>query len=211
MDNKINYVIHLTKRCNWTCEYCIVDTHNAEFIPLDDVMFKINNLPKNAIVNLSGGEPGSLSYRDMDQIITKLVEKECEININTNGLFIKKFKIYDKYISNYFYHLSENLIDIPYINYLNKDILSKTEPMIVVTDNNIVNLKDFVDMFIIKFPHKKLIIYKSDSEKFGLSLKNLQYIVKNFKYIIDDKYYSYLLIGAKTINKNNKFKVFMNR
>jgi organic radical activating enzyme len=114
----LNYVLHITKKCNWFCRYCIVDTHNSEDIYINDILKHIDNIPNNSVVNLSGGEPGILSSDKLNLIFNKLRIKECEININTNGLFFKNHKNLDKYISNYFYHLSEDLYDIPFINYI---------------------------------------------------------------------------------------------
>lgn len=75
--------------CNLRCSYC--DTSYALFdepelceyerMTIDDILIKLNNNYKR--VTLTGGEP--LISKDIDKLVSALLRKKFEVNIETNG------------------------------------------------------------------------------------------------------------------------------
>ncbi len=75
--------------CNLRCSYC--DTVYSLFgeetpceyaeMTIEEIAGKVN--PFYRRVTLTGGEP--LAHEDIDALTARLIEKECEINIETNG------------------------------------------------------------------------------------------------------------------------------
>ena len=57
MITKKEYTIYFTCKCNWNCNYCIMDTHNIKNEP-KNILENINNIEDNLFVSISGGEPG---------------------------------------------------------------------------------------------------------------------------------------------------------
>ncbi len=75
--------------CNLRCSYC--DTVYSLFgeetpceyteITIEEIISKVN--PSYRRVTLTGGEP--LVHEDVAVLTSRLIEKECEVNIETNG------------------------------------------------------------------------------------------------------------------------------
>lgn len=126
--------------CNWHCPYCAVDTHSRANLSLADVMDKISLIPDGSRVTLSGGEVGTMQRIHIQQIIQTLSDKQCELSLNTNGLFLKRYPDLVSTFAEVLYHCSENLdpAKIPKYDYPN------VEYMIIVTDRNIKNLPAFL-------------------------------------------------------------------
>lgn len=197
------YSIITTRKCNWSCPYCITDTHGHDSdITFDDIKAKLEQIEPNSEVSLSGGEPGLIEPEVIDYIFTELVKKNSDITVLTNGLFFKKYAFkYDKYISDYLYHCSENLdlkdevlvpIDI------NPD---KIEYMIVVSDNNIHNLEKFLELH----PTVETVFSADATMVLGemghsLSKKNALQIAKKFKNRLNKKSIRYLLHNCSVSN-----------
>jgi len=134
------YCIMLTHRCNWFCDFCVVDTHNKPTITFDSIKEHLNSIEKGSMVSLSGGEPGLVSEDILIYTLRELKKKECIIAVNTNGLFMKNYQDYLTEINDIYYHCSEHLdAYVPIIDFKNIDY------MVVVTDNNIHNLGQFLD------------------------------------------------------------------
>jgi organic radical activating enzyme len=167
------YILTVTYKCNWFCEYCSEDTHNKSEVFLETVLEKIDLL-HNKIVTLTGGEPGILDKDSLEKIINKLLKNNCKIRVNTNGLFIEKYPEFNKYIDKYIYHCSENL-EVDFKRY-DKDNI---DYVIVATDNNYDKMEKFLD-------HNKdieFIILGAKRSKVKLSYKNAFKLYK----IIKDK------------------------
>ena len=85
------YEVELTHECNWHCPYCAIDVHNLPVLTHIDIVAKLSKIPSKSVVTLSGGEPGLISRDELDYVIMHLREKNCKLNLNTNGTFIAKY------------------------------------------------------------------------------------------------------------------------
>jgi len=136
-----SYCMPVTYRCNWFCSYCIVDTHNKPDIPFDQVLEKARNAPIGSKVSLTGGEPGILKANQLREIISILRDRNCKVQINSNGTIFKKPQIVDL-VDSILYHVSEDLdINTKVV----KKYKDKTTFTVVVTDSNIERLPAFLD------------------------------------------------------------------
>jgi len=144
-DKQVDYWIHVTNKCNWFCDYCIVDTHNTKDTQIENVLKTIQeDVKDNSFVSLTGGEIGTLSKSEIESIFILLESKQCKICIDTNGLFLRKYSEYYNRVFDYFYHCSEKLT-------LEEDIFkdisdpeNKLTFMIVVSDSNFENSIPFL-------------------------------------------------------------------
>lgn len=130
---KIELVI--TWICNWFCEYCAVDTHNQPAFDLDE---KLTKIPTGAEVTLSGGEPGALKKDKLIEIINYLKDKNCVLNINTNGTFIKRYPDLLDNFKTINYHCTEN------IDTEDEVLIGEYKYLVIVTDNNFYKLGNFL-------------------------------------------------------------------
>jgi organic radical activating enzyme len=130
--------------CNWHCEYCCVDTHNRPKMSMDDVKDKLQRIIPGYNVTLSGGEVGSMKRADIEFILDEIEKRGCSVSINTNGLFIKRYRDLLPKFDTVLYHCSENLE-------LDDDIIIdpelNLEYMLVVTDSNIHRLEAFLEKY----------------------------------------------------------------
>ena len=169
--------ILLTKQCNWTCEYCIAKNFNIDKT-IDQILQEIEDLPDHITkITLSGGEPGMLNRKDIEKIIEKAKNKNLEMNLLTNGLFIEKYPDLINEFIEIDYHCSQDLTeDIQFMN------LEKNYPnvrfhyLIVVSNKNIINL----DSFLEKYPD---IIFNIMAAKLydELTIKQILEITKKHK------------------------------
>ncbi|MGQ9701465.1 MAG: radical SAM protein [bacterium] len=112
---KVGYmVLNITEVCNMRCEYCSFSgtykyerTHSNRVMD-DSVLFKalqfyLTHSRDSAVRSISiyGGEPLTSFDRIME--VKKLVGKECEIHIDTNGLLLGKKEIMEAVIKYNFY------------------------------------------------------------------------------------------------------------
>lgn len=134
----------ITWVCNWNCEYCCVDTHNRPLLKMDEVKQKLQQILPGYNVTLSGGEPGTMKRDDLEFIIEQLKKKDCRPSINTNGLFIKRYRDLCDEMDCILYHCSEN-ID-PEDDIIIDDTLD-LEYLLIVTDNNFHRLGEFLDKY----------------------------------------------------------------
>jgi len=167
----MTYCLVVTNKCNWNCEYCISDTHNNSRI-FEDALNSIKNIPEYSDVAISGGEPGLLTQEQLIEVITLLKNKNATITIKSNGQIFKHKEVLKK-IDSIEYHCSENL-DIN--DTVIKDYKDLTNFLVVITDNNICNLRNFLEY------HNDIEIEIIPSTFIKpLSKKNLILLYKEFK------------------------------
>jgi organic radical activating enzyme len=172
----MNFSLNITYDCNWNCDYCIIDTHNKSKRKLKQVLEDIDLLPNKSNISLGGGEPGMLEYNEIYEIIKKLKDKECNIDLLTNGLFIKEFINTEimKNIDTIHYHCVENLKDnIEFTEILDKDV----DYIIIITDDNYKYLESFLN----KYSNITFSITPSMNVK-PLSKKIMFEIIKKYKH-----------------------------
>ena len=131
--------------CNWHCDYCCVDTHNRPVLTMDEVKTKLDKVIPGYNVTLSGGEVGSMKRSDIEFILDELEKKGCRPSINTNGLFIKRYRDLLPRFDTILYHCSENL-DIDDKIIIDPDL--DLQYLLIVTDTNYNKL----DAFLNKYP-----------------------------------------------------------
>lgn len=142
MEKEIEIVVTWT--CNWFCEYCCVDTHNRPRLTMDDVKKKLHKIIPGYNVTLSGGEVGSMKRADIEFILEEIEKRDCRPSINTNGLFIKRYRDLLPRFDSVLYHCSEDLD-------LNDDVIVdpdlELEYLLIITDNNFHKLGPFLDKY----------------------------------------------------------------
>lgn len=143
----------LTNKCNWHCNYCVVDVHNQPKIPFEEVLQKVNDIESNTEVTFSGGEPGLLKRNELELIIGILKSKGCVIDLLTNGLFFKRHEPLVHEFGKIHYHCVEYLpsnIEFPNLPY--NHVLYG----LVVTDTNF--LDGSIHEMIKNYPHIKFLL-----------------------------------------------------
>lgn len=88
----VKYEINVTLRCNWDCPYCSMKERIGGKIDILRIIDLIKSVPKGAELTLSGGEPGLLSEVKLQAILIAAMGRK--LVLNTNGLFIKKYRKY---------------------------------------------------------------------------------------------------------------------
>jgi len=134
----------VTWKCQWFCDYCCVDTHNRPTLTMDEVKAKLDKVIPGYNVTLSGGEVGTMKRADVEYILNELEKKGCRPSINTNGLFIQRYRDLLPRFDTILYHCSEDM-DI------NDEIIIDSELnlqyLLIVTDNNFKNLEAFLNKY----------------------------------------------------------------
>jgi organic radical activating enzyme len=208
LDTAKNFTLYVTYKCNWFCDYCSEDTHNRRLITFEEIKQKVELIPDNTDVAITGGEPGLLKHDDMGWLLNRLKEKNCLINVNTNGTFFKKHKNLCSIPDSFLYHCSEHLEDkdlfIP--DYVNFD---KILFQLVVTDSTMHRL----DYFVNKYPNIKFLVYGAAQIEYekgrigtGLSRANGFKIYKKYKDVIHPESYLHLITTCWEINSINNLK-----
>ncbi len=164
------YVIPLTFKCNWNCSYCAINnTYDYKDTVTDkEILQKIKSIPEQSLVTLTGGEPGLIKKDNLYYYITLLQHKKCELYLETNGLFIKKYPELCKYFYEILYHCS---IDMENTNIITN--LTNVRYVLIITDENIKNLDTFIhkynnikfDIIAASYPYKEQITGPILSEK----------------------------------------------
>ena len=137
--------VELTHKCNWNCKYCAIHVHSLKGISTKEMLSKVQSIKNNSDVTLSGGEPGCLSRSEVEKVINILEKKNCNLYLNTNGLFLKKFPDLINIFKEIIYHCSEDLscedeiIKIPNANNIRY--------MIIVHDENLYKLDSFLNEY----------------------------------------------------------------
>lgn len=136
-----DYDLYLTHKCNWFCEYCVIDTHNLPYLSTETVLKNLEEIPNNARVKLFGGEPGMAQPELVHKVMQRLKEKNCSTFLSTNGLFLKRFPEYNNSFDEILYHCSETLEDPNFERYEN---FNNIKYQITVSDKDYVNLDNFL-------------------------------------------------------------------
>lgn len=176
------YELIITYKCNWDCNYCCVNTHSRN--EPTNIFEKIDKIENKSMVTLSGGEPGMMSRKKIKIIINKLIEKECIICLNTNGLFIKKYKDLLKYFDKINYHISQN-VDIN-DEFILLEAYYNVDYILIVNDNNYKN----IELFFKKYPDILFNIIPSSNPDDGII--TAPELSKNMRNLIVTKYYKFL-------------------
>jgi hypothetical protein len=111
---------------------------------MDEVKSKLDRVIPGYNVTLSGGEVGSMKRADIEYILDELDKKGCTIHINTNGLFIKRYRDLCNRFKTILYHCSE---DINPTDDIIIDPELDIEYLLIVTDNNFSRLGDFLNKY----------------------------------------------------------------
>jgi organic radical activating enzyme len=142
MEREIEIVV--TWVCNWHCDYCCVDTHNRPRLKMETVKEKLSRLLPGYNVTISGGEVGTMKRSDIEFILTEIESRGCRPSINTNGLFIKRYRDLLHRFDTILYHCSENL---ELTDEIIIDPELKLEYLLIVSDNNYDRLEDFLNKY----------------------------------------------------------------
>lgn len=201
-DGVNNYTLYVTYKCNWFCNYCSEDTHNRNDVSFDDIKRKVDAIPPNSDVAITGGEPGTLKREVMEWIFHELKSKGCFINVNTNGTFFKKHRELCHIPDSFLYHCSEHLEDeeiwIP--EHVDQ---SKIDFQLVITDDTM----DRLEYYIEKYPDIKFLIFGADNViGKGLSRANGFKIYKQYKDRINPDSYIHLITTCREVNDIQKLK-----
>lgn len=152
------FEIEITYKCNWNCEYCCVQTHTKKAFQNEEI---INNLKKSSnnfidlnggALTISGGEPSLADSELIKEIYNLSKEHNFQLLLNSNGriFYPKVYPIFKDMIKDIEinWHVSENCewFDNIYwiLSLIEKDSLN-VQPMLVVTNNNIINLDNFMN------------------------------------------------------------------
>jgi len=208
LDSSNNFTLYVTYRCNWFCDYCSEDTHNRGIVNFEDIKAKVELIPNNTNVAVTGGEPGILKKEQMSWILNTLKEKNCAINMNTNGTFFKRHRELCDIPDSFLYHCSEHLEDeeiyIPDFVDFEKILFQ-----LVVTDDTVHRLEYYIN----KYPDIKFLIYGADQIEYekgrigtGLSRANGFAIYRKYKDVIHPESYLRLIASCREINDIEKLK-----
>lgn len=183
---------YVNTECNWKCSYCITNTHKQPKIKFDDIKERLKLVENNDEISLTGGEPGLLSREILEYIFNYLESKNCLININTNGTFLKRYPDYYNRVNEYLYHASENIsLDID-INQFD-DPKNKIIYMLVVTDESVDRVSSFLKKYNYNFHlHAAKSNTGKNSPELSLSRGNALKLYNELKHV-DKDYKKYLL------------------
>ena len=202
LDGANCYTLYVTYKCNWFCNYCSEDTHNRNDVTIEDLQRKVEQLPNNSDVSITGGEPGTLKKDVMAWLLTTLKNKGCLINVNTNGTFFKKHTSVCHIPDSFLYHCSEHLEDAEIWIPEHIDI-NKISFQLVITDDTMDRLEYYVN----KYPDIKFLVFGADNViGKGLSRANGFKICKEFKDRIDPESYIHLMTSCREVNEIQKLK-----
>jgi len=149
---EVNYELVLTYQCNWSCGYCIVDTHEQIPREIEEVLSEIETYQENTSVTLGGGEPGMLTKASLQIVINKLKEKNITIDLLTNGLFLTKYPELLNEVDEVFFHCVEDLKLKKDIELFDKDNLHYI--LVASTDN----LGEDLEYYFNKYPDIEFVI-----------------------------------------------------
>lgn len=189
------YTIYFTFKCNWDCDYCIMDTHNQN--EPQNIIENAKSINNNSFVSISGGEPGLGKKNIVEEVFAILINKNCTIHLNTNGVFLEKFPHLLKHVNSITYHCSEYLDDPNFKRYPHLEQLSYE---ITVTDDMMEKLDNFFE----KNSDLQFLVFSADKKynKYGkvnkhLSKANIIKIYKKYKKFILNESLSKLFESCK--------------
>ena len=196
-DDAGTYTLYVTYRCNWKCDYCSEDTWNRPDVTEDELLAKVRSIHPNSDVSITGGEPGLLPKPLMETVIDQLHEKNCEVNVNTNGTFFKRFGYLCDRVDTFLYHCSENLDDTEIFIPDNVN-LDKVQFMLVLTDENYTRL----DSFLNKHPGIDFLVFGADNViGKGLSRANGFKVSKEYRGRINEDSHIHLITTCWEVNQ----------
>jgi len=159
-----------------------------------DALKEIDSLPDGTEVSISGGEPGMLKRPLVNEIIGLCLSKKCDMDLITNGLFIKRYPDLLHHFKQISYHCVEYINDeIEHLSIDHPNVVYN----IVVTKSNIDKLEDFFK----RYPSIKFKLLANIRKYDNISIAEFQKVVKKHKDSIleyDTKYefmYDMLDIG----------------
>ena len=90
MENFIKVQWKITNKCNLHCKHCYLGDLDGYEMSLKNAMQITDNIINSNVmeVTLTGGE--CLTYREIENIISKLLENDIKVDIFTNALLLKK-------------------------------------------------------------------------------------------------------------------------
>lgn len=136
------YTLDVTYECNWFCPYCVCDTHSQLKRSFETVLEKLKEVENDSILSLSGGEPGMLSEDQLKQIVKIAKEKNCRLEVITNGTIFNYPKIC-KDIDLFYYHCS---IDLNHRGQVNKKYKDKCFFTVNAYDSNMSRITKFFEV-----------------------------------------------------------------
>lgn len=195
-DSAGTYTLYVTYRCNWNCNYCSEDTWNRADVTDQDLLRKVESITPNSDVSITGGEPGLLPKPLMETVIQQLRDKDCEIHINTNGTFFKKFNYLCDSVDGFLYHCSEDLQEDIYIpTHVDQQ---KIQYMLVLTDRNYHRLDYYLD----QYPSINFLIFGADNIiGNGLSRKNGFELSRKYRGRIHDESHIHLITKCRDVHQ----------
>ena len=177
----MEYIIHLTEKCNLNCAYCYENKRNKD-ISFEDIKnlidYEINRKQKYCIITFYGGEPllqKSMIKDTIDYINSKKSKTEFYYGITTNGTLLDDDFI--KYIKeNKFINVAYSIDGMQESHDLNRKTIDGKETFNIVEKNAKKVLNCFDDVVAMSV----------------ITKNNLSNLSKNVKYLID--------MGFKYIN-----------
>jgi organic radical activating enzyme len=181
----------VTFKCDWTCEYCLVDTHNQIERPFSEVREDAINIVPGTEVTFAGGETGMLPRRHLVELINILKSKGCDLDLLTNGLFIKKHEPLLEHFNEVWYHCVEYLTDEHSITYPELD-QSKFVYILVAIDDDLESgsLARMMD----RYPHIKFLVLPDNRRSHRVSLNAFRSFMKTYKDRVHERTMSEWLI-----------------
>lgn len=105
------YVFVLTNKCNLDCSFCFQDRKTlAGAMTTSDWLALIPDLPANAWVTLTGGEP--LAFKGFNEVTNALSKRDIPFNVISNGVLLNEELITQLLKNNSFSGLSISIDDI---------------------------------------------------------------------------------------------------
>lgn len=165
------YSLNTTFKCNWDCDYCIVETHKQPERKIEDVYKDIEDLEDGSSISLAGGEPGLLA-RDQIMNIFDITKRKNfgSTDLLTNGLFIEKYPDLLYMFDVIHYHCVQSLKDD--IQFPDMDV----DYTIVVTNDEL----EYLEYFLNKYPNIIFAVIASIKIK-PMSIKNMLKMISKFK------------------------------